>query len=185
MTAQATGAGKPKTADMHPGPGFRVRAEIDRPSPEVVTGLGEFETPAISDRLNRLHTMQSAISNLTNEHLKILGPACTVKTYPGVSQFWTTLSAIGSVLPASRTAAARSAQGASGIQGDVHIGSSRSTRSGACAPIHMAIIPPSDTPPIDARSIASRSSRATTSRPRSSISYGPGATGDSPWPRWS
>jgi regulator of RNase E activity RraA len=82
-TKTANGAGKPKTADMHPGPGFRVRVDIERPSAEVVTGLGEFETPAISDLLNRLHTMQNAITNLTNEHLKILGPACTVKTYPG------------------------------------------------------------------------------------------------------
>jgi regulator of RNase E activity RraA len=83
MTPQATGAGKPKTADMHPGPGFRVRVDIDRPSAETVAGLGEFETPAISDLLNRLHTMQSAIRNLTDEHLTILGTACTVKTYPG------------------------------------------------------------------------------------------------------
>jgi regulator of RNase E activity RraA len=83
MTAQAAGAGKPKTADMHPGPGFRVQVDISRPSPEVVAGLGEFETPAISDLLNRLHTMQNAISNLTDEHLKLVGTACTVKTYPG------------------------------------------------------------------------------------------------------
>jgi regulator of RNase E activity RraA len=83
MSAQATGAGKPKTADMHPGPGFRVRVDIDRPSPETVSGLGEFETPAISDLLNRLHTMQNAISGLTDEHLTLCGTACTVKTYPG------------------------------------------------------------------------------------------------------
>jgi regulator of RNase E activity RraA len=83
MSAQATGAGKPKTADMHPGPGFRVRVDIERPSPETVSGLGEFETPAISDLLNRLHTMQNAISNLTDEHLTLCGTACTVKTYPG------------------------------------------------------------------------------------------------------
>src|SRR3954465_5032427 len=83
MSAQATGAGKPKTADMHPGPGFRVRVDIERPSPETVSGLGEFETPAISDLLNRLHTMQNAISNLTDDHLQLVGTACTVKTYPG------------------------------------------------------------------------------------------------------
>ena len=39
---------------MHPGPGFRVRPDIERPRQETVTGLGEFETPAISDQLNRL-----------------------------------------------------------------------------------------------------------------------------------
>jgi regulator of RNase E activity RraA len=68
---------------MHPGPGFRVRVDIERPSRETVSGLGEFETPAISDLLNRLHTMQNAISNLTDEHLTLCGTACTVKTYPG------------------------------------------------------------------------------------------------------
>ena len=33
-------AGKPKSAEMHPGPGFRIRHEIERPSPETVAGFG-------------------------------------------------------------------------------------------------------------------------------------------------
>ena len=50
--------GKPKTAEMHPGPGFRIRHEIERPTPETVArALGEFDTPAISDLMNRLYTM--------------------------------------------------------------------------------------------------------------------------------
>jgi regulator of RNase E activity RraA len=68
---------------MHPGPGFRVRPEISRPERRVVDGLGRFETPAISDQLNRLYTMMPSIRNLTDEHLNILGPAVTVKSYPG------------------------------------------------------------------------------------------------------
>ena len=84
MTPQATQtAAKPKTADMHPGPGFRVRHDIDRPDKAIVDGLGQFETPAISDQLNRLYTMMPSIRNLTDEHLTILGPAVTVKSYPG------------------------------------------------------------------------------------------------------
>ena len=75
--------GKPKTAEMHPGPGFRIRAEIDRTPPEVVDGLGEFDTPAISDLMNRLYTTSAAIRNLTDPGLRLLGPACTVKVYPG------------------------------------------------------------------------------------------------------
>jgi regulator of RNase E activity RraA len=75
--------GKPKTAELHPGPGFRVRYEIERPSPESVVGLGEFDTPAISDLMNRLYTMQPAIRPVTDPSLRILGPACTVKVYPG------------------------------------------------------------------------------------------------------
>jgi regulator of RNase E activity RraA len=75
--------GKPKTAEMHVGPGFRVRSNIERPDAQVVAGLGEFDTPAISDLMNRLYTMAPAIHNLTDEKLTILGPACTVKVYPG------------------------------------------------------------------------------------------------------
>src|SRR5437870_8114523 len=74
---------KPKTAEMHPGPGFRVRKTIKRPHPDLVAGFEEFETPVISDLMNRLYTMVPAIRNLTADHLKILGPACTVKVFPG------------------------------------------------------------------------------------------------------
>jgi regulator of RNase E activity RraA len=75
--------GKPKTAEMHPGPGFRIRIEIERASADTIAALGRFETPAISDLMNRLYTMSCAIRNLTDPGLRILGPACTVKTYPG------------------------------------------------------------------------------------------------------
>lgn len=68
---------------MHPGPGFRARTEITRPDPEVIAGFRAFETPDISDLLNRLYTMSSRIRNVTNDSLKILGPACTVKVFPG------------------------------------------------------------------------------------------------------
>src|SRR6266550_2030963 len=62
MTPQGTqAAAKPKTADMHPGPGFRVRSDIDRPKKQTITGLGRFETPSISDQLNRLYTMMPEI----------------------------------------------------------------------------------------------------------------------------
>ena len=76
--------GKPKTAEMHPGPGFRIRDDIERPDPETVAGLGAFETPAISDLMNRLYTMEPDDPQPHGpEHLRILGPACTVKVYPG------------------------------------------------------------------------------------------------------
>jgi regulator of RNase E activity RraA len=75
--------GKPKTAEMHPGPGFRIRTEIERPAREEVLGFSEFDTPEISDLMNRLYTMVPAIHAVTHEQLRILGPACTVKVYPG------------------------------------------------------------------------------------------------------
>jgi regulator of RNase E activity RraA len=74
---------KPQSAVMYPGPGFRVRTKVDRPDPELVAGFGAFDTPAISDRMNRLYTMAPGICNLTDDRLRLLGPACTVKVYPG------------------------------------------------------------------------------------------------------
>ena len=74
---------KPRSSEMHPGPGFRVRAEVARVAPDVVEGFREFETPDVSDLMNRLYTMTSAISNVTDPGLRILGPACTVKVFPG------------------------------------------------------------------------------------------------------
>jgi len=75
--------GKPKSAEMHPGPGFRARWVIDRPDPDVVTGFRAFETPDISDLLNRMYTMSAKITNVTSDALTLVGPACTVKVFPG------------------------------------------------------------------------------------------------------
>jgi regulator of RNase E activity RraA len=74
---------KPTSAALHPGPGFRIRTSIDRPDPDVVAGFREFETPAASDLMNRLYTMRSEIRTLTDPELRLAGPACTVKVFPG------------------------------------------------------------------------------------------------------
>jgi regulator of RNase E activity RraA len=68
---------------MHPGPGFRIRTDIERPSPETTAAFHAFDTPAISDMMNRLYTMKPTIQNLTDPNVKLIGPACTVKVYPG------------------------------------------------------------------------------------------------------
>jgi regulator of RNase E activity RraA len=75
--------GKPKSAEMHPGPGFRIRTEWERPDREIVTGLGAFETPVISDLMNRLYSMEPAIRPQTHPDLGLVGPALTVKVFPG------------------------------------------------------------------------------------------------------
>jgi regulator of RNase E activity RraA len=75
--------GKPKSAEMHPGPGFRIRKDIERPDPECVAAFHAFDTPAISDMMNRLYTMKPTIQPLTDANVKLIGPACTVKVYPG------------------------------------------------------------------------------------------------------
>lgn len=74
---------RPHSAEMEPGPGFRVRTAIERPDPDLVAAFAEFATPDISDRMNRLYTMSPEIRNLTAPELVILGPACTVKVFPG------------------------------------------------------------------------------------------------------
>src|SRR3954454_17648357 len=76
-------AGKPQSAAMHPGPGFRIQTEFERPRAETVTALKAFETPEVSDLLNRLYTMSTRIQLLSDPAHKLVGPACTVKVYPG------------------------------------------------------------------------------------------------------
>jgi regulator of RNase E activity RraA len=68
---------------MTPGPGFRIRAEIERVGAQTVEGLAEFPTPLVSDLMNRLYTMESAIRLLTDPDGRLAGPACTVKVFPG------------------------------------------------------------------------------------------------------
>lgn len=75
--------GKPKSAEMQPGAGFRIRSDVERPSTELVSGLSAFDTPAVSDMMNRLYTMAPSIRSLTSSDLRLAGPACTVKVYPG------------------------------------------------------------------------------------------------------
>ncbi|MDH5649974.1 MAG: RraA family protein [Gammaproteobacteria bacterium] len=73
---------KPKSAEIHPGPGFRVQKTITRVAKEVIDQFRQFETPDISDLMNRLYTMTSEIHNVAND-LPIIGPAVTVKVFPG------------------------------------------------------------------------------------------------------
>lgn len=74
---------KPKSAEMHPGPGFRIGAVAPRPDADVVRGLATFDTPTISDLMNRLYTMNVALQPLTAPGLPLVGAACTVKVFPG------------------------------------------------------------------------------------------------------
>jgi RraA family protein len=76
-------AQKPRSAELHPGPGFRVRTEFSRLDPSLYRQLADFATPDISDLLNRLYAMDPAITCLTGSHHRLCGPACTVKVFPG------------------------------------------------------------------------------------------------------
>lgn len=73
---------KPKSAEVHPGPGFRIRRNITRAPKELIEKFKDFETPDVSDMMNRLYTMNQEIQNRVND-MAICGPAVTVKVFPG------------------------------------------------------------------------------------------------------
>ncbi len=75
-------ADRPKSSELNPGPGFRVRKSFNRPDKELIDQLAQFETPDISDLMNRLYTMHWEIKNQVNT-ISICGPALTVKVFPG------------------------------------------------------------------------------------------------------
>lgn len=74
---------KPKSAEINPGPGFRIQMSFERLSAEFMRQFAEFDSPDISDQLNRLYALTSAIHCLTGPGHSVVGPACTVKVYPG------------------------------------------------------------------------------------------------------
>lgn len=82
-TLTSTGSKAPRSADLHPGPGFRVRLSFPRLPTNIVTAFRSFPTPEISDLLNRLYAIDSEIRCLSGEGLKLVGLACTVRVYPG------------------------------------------------------------------------------------------------------
>lgn len=73
---------KPKSAEMTPGPGFRVRATIERPAEELIDMYRQFETTDVSDMLNRMFTLSGELRNLVNDK-PLVGAAVTVKLFPG------------------------------------------------------------------------------------------------------
>src|SRR5436309_2038699 len=76
-------ANKPRSAHLHPGPGFRVRVNFPRPPAELVRQFAAFPTPDISDLLNRLYAVDPGIRLMTDPGHRICAPACTVKVFPG------------------------------------------------------------------------------------------------------
>jgi RraA family protein len=79
----AVGSRRPRSADIHPGPGFRIRLDVPRLADEVVQGFAAFDTPEISDRLNRLYALDSSITQLSGPDRPLCAQACTVRVYPG------------------------------------------------------------------------------------------------------
>jgi RraA family protein len=74
---------KPKSAEINPGPGFRIRLSFERLDHEFMQRFGAFDSPDISDQLNRLYALTSQIKCVTGSDHHLIGPACTVRVYPG------------------------------------------------------------------------------------------------------
>jgi len=83
MAGNVEKANKPKSAEIHPGPGFGIRRDLVRLDPAIIQQFNEYDTPDISDLLNRLYALNRDIRCLTGAHHAIVGAACTVKVSPG------------------------------------------------------------------------------------------------------
>lgn len=73
----------PASAEIHPGPGFRIAAGPDRPALDLASMFADVSVSDISDHLNRLYGVSSAIKCLAGHGKRLIGPACTVKVFPG------------------------------------------------------------------------------------------------------
>jgi len=78
-----SGSRPPASADIHPGVGFRIKLGFPRSHYDVLSMFEDFSIADISDHLNRLYAVDSAIRCLSGENRRLGGPACTVKVYPG------------------------------------------------------------------------------------------------------
>lgn len=83
MEPSAPAPNKPKSAEINPGPGFRIRRSVDRLPADLIAEFAQFQTPEISDQTNRLYALAADIVCLTGAHHQIVASACTVKVFPG------------------------------------------------------------------------------------------------------
>jgi len=74
---------RPQSSEINPGPGFRIKIAFERLPVDVMEKLGAFPSPEISDQLNRLYAVTPEIRCLTGPNHRLIGPACTVKVFPG------------------------------------------------------------------------------------------------------
>jgi RraA family protein len=73
----------PTSAEIHPGVGFRIKRDFVRPKCDVAGMFEDFGVADISDHLNRLYAVDYSIKCLSGDNRRLVGPACTVKVYPG------------------------------------------------------------------------------------------------------
>jgi RraA family protein len=73
----------PASADIHPGPGFRIKRNFVRSTLDAEKLFAEFDLADISDHLNRLYAVDASIRCLSGGNRRLVGTACTVRVYPG------------------------------------------------------------------------------------------------------
>ena len=73
----------PRSADLHPGPGFRIGPDFSRLEASLIQQFQNYEVPDISDLLNRLHALDPAITCLSRKSHRLCGSVCTVRVFPG------------------------------------------------------------------------------------------------------
>ncbi len=73
---------KPKSKEVIPGPGFRIKVSFERLDSQLMAQFADFDTPDVSDLLNRMSSVVPAVHCLTSPEHKLVGPACTVKVHP-------------------------------------------------------------------------------------------------------
>jgi len=76
-------AKKPRSAEMFPGPGFRLKTDFHRLNSDLIKKFADFPSTDISDLLNRMYAVDPGIVRMTAPHHKLCGSACTVKVFPG------------------------------------------------------------------------------------------------------
>lgn len=74
---------RPRSADLHAGPGFRVRVDYPHLERTLLQKFLKFDVPDISDSLNRLYALDTAIRRLNRRPYTICGCVCTVRVFPG------------------------------------------------------------------------------------------------------
>lgn len=74
---------KPRSADLRPGPGFRIRLDFPRLDAALMARFQEYDVADISDALNRLYAFDPEIRSLTSSAHRLCGAACTVRVFPG------------------------------------------------------------------------------------------------------
>lgn len=74
---------KPRSADVHPGPGFRIRVDYPHVDAGLIQRFLQFDVPDISDSLNRLYALDTSIRCLNRRSHTLCGCVCTVRVFPG------------------------------------------------------------------------------------------------------